>query len=104
MTLKYFGLRKDAHYYIAITEIHLYVPRCWCKEYTALVNFMEKVGMRQLFCFILGSLFVLALHYHASSKPIKFVPSLHSYNVPEVRFFDLCCFSLIIPSTLTDQG
>lgn len=58
MTLKYFGLRKDAHYYIAITEIHLYVPRCWCKEYTALVNFMEKVGMRQLFVLFYFGFFV----------------------------------------------
>lgn len=48
--------------------------------------------------------FVLALHYHTSSKLIKLILSLHSYDIPEVSFFDHCCFSLVIPSTLTDQG
>ena len=70
-------------------------------------EFYGEGGDEVVVCFDLFwvlCVFVLALHYHANSKLIKFIPSLHSYDVPEVSFFDCCCFSLIIPSTLPNQG
>lgn len=67
--------------------------------HTGLVNFAGKMELRLLFVLIYFGFFVSVGFTLPSSKLIKIMPSLDKYDVPEVKFFDCCCFSLVIASS-----